>query len=105
MLDFQLDVQPQTIRQIETIADFYPNAEVFYQDVIDREISELERGNFYMRLDIQKYEEQYEMTNETFYAKFLSGEADDREDFMIWSGLYEFVLQNEAKLAKLAELA
>ena len=102
MLDFQLKAQPKTIRRIEAIADFYPTAEIFFQDVIDHQISELERGNFYMRLDIQKYEEQYGMTSELFYAKFVNGEVDDREDFMIWSGLYEFILENEAKLEELA---
>ena len=102
MLDLQSEVQPKTIHRVEKLARFYPTAEIFFQDVIDRQVSELERGNFYMRLDIQKYEEQYDMTNETFYAKFVNGEVDDREDFMIWSGLYEFILENEAKLEELA---
>ncbi len=102
MLDLQAKVQPKTIHRFKTIVNSYPNAEIFFQNVIDHQIAELESGNFYMRLDIQKYEKQYDMTNEIFYAKFINGEIDDREDFMIWSGLYEFILENEAKLKELA---
>jgi len=102
MLDLQSEVQPKTIHRVEKLARFYPTAEIFFQDVIDRQVSELERGNFYMRLDIQKYVDQYNMSTEIFYAEFADGGLDDREDFMIWSGLYEAILKNEAKLEELA---
>ena len=98
MLDLQSEVQPKTIRRIEKMTDSYPTAELFFQGVIDRQITELKNSNFYMQLDTQKYEEQYSMTTETFYAKFVNGEVDDREDFMIWSGLHELVLENEEEI-------
>ncbi len=35
------------------------------------------------------------MTSETFSQQFLQGILDDREDFIIWSGLYELWLSNK----------
>ena len=100
-LDLFSKVQPETIRRLKIIAGHYPSQEAFVQYMIDYGINNLKRSNFEMRLDLQKYEERYNMTSETFYTKFINGEVDDREDFMIWSGLYEFILENEAKLKEL----
>ena len=48
-----------------------------------------------MQSEIQKFEARYQMTSETFYQQFIQGILDDREDFIIWSGLYELLLDNK----------
>lgn len=101
-LDLFSTVQPETIRRLKIMAGYYPSQEAFAQSIIDYAIDDIKRGNFEIRLELQKYEEQYNMTNESFYTKFINGTVDDREDFMIWAGLYEATLKNEAFLKELA---
>lgn len=83
------------------MAGFYPNKETFVQDILDYKITDLKRGSFNMRLDLQEYEERYNMTTETFYAQFLEGQVDDREEYMLWAGIYEMWLSCEAQLQEL----
>ena len=41
------------------------------------------------------------MLSDSFYEKFLQGDLNDDEDFMIWSGLYELLIENKNKLCEL----
>lgn len=42
------------------------------------------------------------MSSADFYHQFSQGELDDREAFITWAGLYEMLLENEARLQELA---
>ncbi len=101
MLDLQSEVQPKTIHRLEVMAGFYSNKETFVQDMLDYKITDLRRGSFNMRLDLQEYEDQHNMTTETFYAQFMDGKIDDSEEYMLWAGVYEMWLECEAQLQEL----
>lgn len=62
---------------------------------------ELKRGILNLYLDLQKFEEQYQMSSEAFYDRFEQGMMDEREDFMLWSGLYEMLRDNQQRLQAL----
>ena len=97
-LDLFSNVQPETIRRLKIMAGHYPSQEAFAQYIIDYAINDLKRGSLNMQIDLQEYEEQYNMTTETFYAQFLDGKVDDREAHMLWAGIYEMWLENENRL-------
>ncbi len=40
---------------------------------------------------IQGYEQQYNMSTEEFYDRFLTGELGDSSDYMDWAGSYEIL--------------
>lgn len=102
MLDLHLEIQKKTAQRLQKIVESYPDSEAFAQNVIAQQIAELKRGNLNLRLDIQDYEDIYKMTSESFYEQFMHGDLDDREAYMIWSGLYEMLLDNEKRLQELA---
>ncbi len=97
-LDLFSNVQPETIRRLKIMAGYYPSQEAFAQYIIDYAINDLKRGSFDMRLDLQKYEERYNMTTETFYTQFIDGKLDDREAYMLWAGIHEMWLESEKRL-------
>jgi hypothetical protein len=101
MLDLHLEIQTKTARRLKKIVESYPDSETFAQNVIAHQIAELKRGSLNLRLDLQEYEDAYQMTTEAFYERFTQGDLDDREVFILWSGLYEMLLDNEAKLQEL----
>ena len=101
MLDFQLSVQPETEKRLKKILNAIKDPENFAQSIIDYQIAELHKSNLNLKLELADLEKQYQMTSEEFYQKFSQGILGDAEDFIIWSGLYEMLLQNKANLHEL----
>lgn len=101
MLDIHLDIQSQTAQRLKKVVESYADQEAFAQNVIAYQIAELKRGILNLQFDLQEYEKTYQMTTEEFHAQFMEGNLDDREAFIIWSGLYEMLLDTEAKLQDL----
>jgi hypothetical protein len=62
---------------------------------------ELRRGILNLRLDLKRLEEKHRLPTEEFYEQFSQGALDDREEFIIWSGLYEMLCENEKRLQEL----
>jgi hypothetical protein len=101
MLNFQLAIQPQTEQRLRKILDDTQDVEAFAQGIINYQITELQKAILNIQLDLQSYEKNYQMPSDSFYEKFLQGDLNDDEDFMIWSGLYELLIENKNKLCEL----
>jgi hypothetical protein len=101
MLNFQLAIQPQTEQRLRKILNNTQDVEAFAQGIINYQITELQKAILNIQLDLQSYEKNYQMSSDSFYEKFLQGDLNDDEDFMIWSGLYELLIENKNKLCEL----
>jgi hypothetical protein len=101
MLDFHLSVQPKTEQRLKIILNSIENEENFAQCIINSQIERLQKAILNLRLDLKAFEQKYQITSEQFYQEFSQGILADEEDFMIWSGLYEMLCQNEIQLQKL----
>jgi hypothetical protein len=101
MLNFQLVIQPQTEQRLRKILNDTQDYEAFAQGIINYQITELQKAILNIQLDLQSYEKNYQMPSDSFYEKFLQGDLNDDEDFMIWSGLYELLIENKNKLCEL----
>lgn len=102
MLNFQLAVKPKTEQRLKKILNQMQDAETFAQNFIHYQITELQKSNLNIKLDLKEFEKKYKMTSEVFYKDFTQGRLNDAEDFMIWSGLYEMFCQNQNQLNELA---
>ena len=101
MLDFHLSVQPKTEQRLKIILNSVEDEENFAQGIINDEIAKLQRAILNLRLDLKVFEQKYQITSEQFYQEFSQGFLGDEEDFIIWSGVYEMLSQNEIQLQKL----
>jgi len=101
MLDFQFSVQPQTEQRLKKILDSVRDTEAFAQNIISYQISELQKSILNLRLDLREFEQKYQMTSEEFQNQFSQGILEDDADFMVWSGLYEMLCQNQLQLREL----
>jgi hypothetical protein len=101
MLDFQFSVQPQTEQRLKKILDSVRDTETFAQNIISYQISELQKSILNLRLDLGEFEQKYQMTSEEFQNQFSQGILEDDADFMVWSGLYEMLCQNQLQLREL----
>ena len=98
MLNLQLDVKPNTEVRLRRLLSQMQDTEEFAQNIIAFRISELRRGVLNLRIDLKRFEDQYQMSSETFYNRFEQGQIEDAEDNMLWAGLYEMYRENQQKL-------
>ena len=101
MVNIQLQLQPHTEERLRKILAQYHNQEVFAQNIIAYQITELKRAILNIRLDLQQFERKYQLETEEFYQQFQTGSLEDTEDFMIWAGIYEMLKENSRKLEEL----
>jgi hypothetical protein len=78
-----------------------PDEETFVQNIIAYQIAELRKGVLNIRLDLKRFEAQYQQSSEEFYQHFEQGQTDDSEDALLWAGLYEMLQDNERRLEAL----
>jgi hypothetical protein len=100
-LNLELNIKPQTENILKNILKDVHDQEIFAQNIISYQVSELKRGILNIQLDLLQYESKYKMSSEEFYDMFNQGKADDRDDFIIWAGLYEMLNKNEKRLNEL----
>jgi hypothetical protein len=101
MADLHLDVKPQTARRLKKILDLHPDQESFAQEIIAYQIAELNKAILNLRLELKALEERYQRSSTEFYAEFSEGALGDREDYVLWAGLYEMLIENERRLNSL----
>ena len=101
MLNLQLDVKPNTEVRLRRLLSQMQDTEEFAQNIIAFRISELRRGVLNLRIDLKRFEDQYQMSSETVYNRFEQGQIEDAEDNMLWAGLYEMYRENQQQLQDL----
>ena len=101
MVNIKLQLQPKTEERLRKILAQYHNQEAFAQNIIAYQITELKRAILNIRLDLQQFEQKYQLETEKFYRQFQTGLLEDTEDFMLWAGIYEMFQENSRKLKEL----
>ncbi len=101
MMNFDFKLQPETEQKMKRILDQYPDKEAFFQDIIENQIYELKNGIHNIEIDLKGFVQKYQYSSEDFYRRFQDGDLDDREDFILWSGIYEMQLENKKRLCDL----
>lgn len=94
----QLQLQTQTEKRLKQILAQYNDLELFAQNIIAYQISELKKAMLNIQLDLRQFEQKYQQSSETFYQQFMDGKLDDTEDFIVWAGIYEMLLDNKHQL-------
>lgn len=100
-INLQLDVQPNTEVRLRRLLSQIHDTEAFAQNLISFRINELRRGSLNLRLDLKRFEEQYQMPSDIFYERFAQGQVDDSEDYLLWAGVYEMWRKNQQQLMDL----
>ncbi len=57
--------------------------------IIGQEITPAQRQKSQLDIDLQKLEEQYQMSSSKFHQKFHTGELGDDIDFVEWNAFYQ----------------
>lgn len=98
MLHLNLNLRPQTARRLKKVLEYARDEEMFAQNIIAYQVSEIKRALLNIHLDLQVLEEKHNMSSQDFYARFERGELGDSEEYMTWAGLVELLNNNEKRL-------
>ena len=98
MLNLNLNLRPKTAKRLKKVLEYSRDEETFAQNVIAYQVAELKRGILNLKVDIKAYEKKHKLSSAAFYKRFSQGKMDDREEYMLWAGLYELLNKNEKKL-------
>jgi Rad3-related DNA helicase len=98
MLNFNLNVRPQTAKRLKKALEYSRDEEAFAQSIIAYQIAELRRAILNLRLELKTFEEKYRISSAIFHKKFDQGQMDDSEDFILWAGAYELLEKNKERL-------
>lgn len=101
MLNLTFDLTKKTEKKFKKILALYTNKEIFAQNIIDYQTSELRNGIINMQIDLKKFEDKYRLSTKKFYGQFESGQLGDNDDYIIWAGVYEMLLDNKKRLEEL----
>ena len=52
-------------------------------------------------MDLRQFEKQYQQSSIEFYQAFNTAKLNDKEDFIIWAGIYEMLLDNQQQLVEI----
>jgi hypothetical protein len=94
-------LQSNTANRIENFIQLFGNKELMFDNFFDFHIKKLKREIALMQIDLDKYEQKYNLKTPEFYEKFELGLVEDDKDFMLWTGIYEMQLSCKQKLQKL----
>lgn len=98
-----------SIERVRTLDRLYTQGET--SDVVDLALEKLfayELGESRQQLaqlerDLSRFEQQFDLSSDTFYARFQAGEMGDAMDFVEWASLYQMAERLERRISLLEE--
>jgi len=101
MEQLTLTLQPTYMGKMQTLINVFGNNNLLIDNFFDYHTNRLKREIGRMQFALQKYEIKYNMTSKEFYRKLENGEVGDDRDFVMWSGIYELLLDSKKQLSQL----
>ena len=74
---------------------------LFADKFIEYHINSLKQEIANIQIDLEEFEEKYQMKSADFFQQFENGLLGDDSDFMIWSGIYEMQIKCKQNLQNL----
>ena len=97
----QLQLSNRTEQRLKQVMLLHIDKDNFFNKMINYQISELKLGLYNIEKDLKQFEKKHAMDTKLFYEKFKTGEIGDKDDYIIWSGIYEIFLRDKQKIKKL----
>jgi hypothetical protein len=102
--------QNRFLDQLQVLNALYQRG--YHSDMMERSLAkiiELERSKALqqaldLQAKLQAYETQYQMTSDTFYQQFNSGDLGDSMDFVEWSVFYDLWQSVQTRLGVLQSI-
>lgn len=101
MEQLTLTLQPNYLGKMKTLINVFGNNDLLVDKFFDYHINRLKREIIRMQYALNKYETKYNMQSDVFYQKIENGELGDDKDFVMWSGIYELLLDSKKQLSQL----
>lgn len=95
------ELQPNIANKIQKYVQLFGSKEIMFDKFIDYHVNRIKREIALMQIDLDHYEKLYNMSSESFFEQFESGQLGDGKEFIIWSGIFEMQMNCKQKLQEL----
>ncbi|MDB9320714.1 hypothetical protein PN483_10315 [Nodularia spumigena CS-591/04] len=68
------------------------------RNIIIEEINSIEQQTQEIEIDLQTFEQEYQLSSEQFYQEFKAGELGDGIDFIEWNAFYQMCCSLQERL-------
>jgi len=101
MEELVLKLHKPYVGKMQNLLNVIGNNDLFVDKFLEYHINRLKREIVRMQLSLEKYEKKYQMKTDDFYQRLENGELGDDRDFVMWSGIYELLLDSKKQLTQL----
>ncbi len=101
MAQITLELDDDLAKKISNLARYIGDKDLMFTHFIDFHEKKTKREIARMEQDLYMYETKYKMASPIFYDQFEAGQLPDSQDFVVWSGIYEMLLESRQKLEAL----
>jgi hypothetical protein len=90
--------QLQVLETISKQGYYSENLAISLNKILIEEFKTIQQQIKEIKIDLDNFEQQYDIPSETFYQKFKAGKLGDSMDFIEWSASYQMYCSLQEKL-------
>lgn len=100
----QASPQNLTSQYLQRLAELYQSGQTSLvlerglRKLLDYEAEENRRLLIQLTSDLRAFEEEHHLTSSTFYHRYMTGQTDDRMDFVEWASLVQMAENAKRRL-------
>jgi hypothetical protein len=99
MAQITIELDNHIAKKLDNLIRYFGSKDLLFNNFIEYHKRNIQREISQMQVDLNVYEDKYQLSSDSFYDKFERGEVEDSKDFILWAGLYEMQLDSKKKLA------
>jgi len=102
MTKVTIELDNHVAEKLDSLMRIFGGKNLLFDNFIEYHKKNIQREIASIQADLSAYEDKYNMTSDIFYKKFEQGKLEDTKDFILWSGIYELLLESRNKLEELS---
>lgn len=95
MAQITIEIDNSLAAKFDHLKRFFGSKDIMFGKFIEFHRKNTEREIARMQVDLQAFEKEYSMDSASFFSDFENGLLDDKEDYILWSGIYEMQLNSK----------
>lgn len=102
MAQITIELDNSLAGKLDNLIRFFGDKDMMFNKFIEFHRKNIQREIARIQVDLDTYEQKYDMSSKSFYESFDRGELEDSTDYIIWSGIYEMQQDSQKRLAELS---
>lgn len=102
MAQITIELDTSLAGKLDSLIRFFGGKDMMFNKFIEFHRKNTQREIAKIQVDLDAYEQKYDMASDVFYEAFERGDLDDARDYILWSGIYEMQQDSKRRLDELS---